>query len=481
MLEKTEGWIVRFLLGGAMLMLLLSLAFSSEVSYGAPEDPFSTYADPYAFILPAAETETTAALAETTSSLNGWQLVNEQSFPVNDLGAWESSDVSPYSDDQWGTAVIASGNWGAWVRGANVSADLSSSTVYTYTPNMDTWLIYGPIDHSDKIWNLKLAFDYFISLGTGDAFIAGYSTDGTNFEGLRVESLKMNPEMWAGAELNWQVSRAADQLWVAFGFTSNGDDDVAQGVWLDRLLLQANYGSTINLPLVANNYATELEIQGFYDDFSDPASGWRDRLYEHGDGVDLMRVGYVDEVYRMKVLLNYDGRNNRMMGLTRAPYSEEHSRYDLQVRHSFVEGDDQVTMPEFGKASLIFGANATFSTLYAFEWNYEGNCAVNKYSNVDYPITWYEGSDLDTHTIMAWRNCATFQLDGGYDADNHMRVEVRDNKATIYVMDGGNKVEVKSFTDDALRNHRRVGLVTGTWDYTPVNSHFDDFWIKPVE
>jgi len=481
MLKKTVGWITRFLAAGAILALFLGLGFSPEMSYGASEDPFGESAEPYEFTLNVAELENTAASVGMTSVPSGWQLVNQQDFPVNDLGAWESVDASPYSNDQWGTAVISSGNWGAWVRGANVSADLSSSTVYTYTPNMDTWLVYGPIDHSERIWGLELAFDYFISLGAGDAFIAGYSTDGINFEGLRVTSLKMNPEMWAGAELNWQVNQEADQLWVAFGFTSNDDDDVAQGVWLDRLSLQANYGSNINLPMIANNWPTLPEIQGFYDDFSDPASGWRDRLYEHGDGVDLMRVGYVSDAYRMKVLLNYDARNNRMMGLARAPYSEEHSRYDLQIRHSFVEGDDQVTVPEFGKASLIFGANATFSTIYAFEWNYEGNCAVNKYTDVDYPITWYEGSDLDTHTIMAWRNCAAFQLDGGYDADNHMLVEVRDNKATVYVMDGETKVKVTEFSDDSLRSHRRVGLVTGTWDYTPVNSRFDDFWIEPVE
>jgi hypothetical protein len=346
---------------------------------------------------------------------------------------------------------------------------------------MDTWLVYGPIANSDRIWDLRLAFDYFISLGTGDAFIVGHSTDGINFEGLRITSLKMNPQMWAGAQVNWPMEHDASQLWVAFGFTSNDDADVAQGVWLDSLVLEANYGGRVYMPLLTNQYSTGPEITGFYDDFSDPDSGWRDRLYEHSDDVDLMRVGYVDQTYRMKILLNYDARNNRLMGIAKAPYIDVHTNYDLQVEHSFVEASDQVVDPDEGKGGVIFAANDSFSTIYAFEWNYQGDCAVNKYTDVDYPVTMYEDSDMDTHTIMGWRNCADFNLEEGYNADNKLLVEVRDNKATIYVMEGESKTKVREFTDDALRDHRRVGLVTGSWDFTPVESRFDNFWIEPME
>jgi hypothetical protein len=158
-----------------------------------------------------------------------------------------------------------------------------------------------------------------------------------------------------------------------------------------------------------------------------------------------------------------------------------HTNYDLQVEHSFVEASDQVVDPDEGKGGVIFAANDSFSTIYAFEWNYQGDCAVNKYTDVDYPVTMYEDSDMDTHTIMGWRNCADFNLEEGYNADNKLLVEVRDNKATIYVMEGESKTKVREFTDDALRDHRRVGLVTGSWDFTPVESRFDNFWIEPME
>ena len=481
MLKHTVGWMARFLMAGGWLVLLLVPAISPNVSLGAPEDPFSEYAEPYQFELSGhAAAGHTPMSTVTAASPTGWHLIDEQTFPSNTLGDWESMKQSADPADAWGPAVIASGNWGAWVRGNAVQADLSSSTIFTYTPNMDTWLVYGPIDAGDQIWDLKLAFDYFISLGAGDTFIAGYSTDGTDYTGLRVNSLKMDPGAWASTELHWQVDRKAEQFWVAFGFTSD-DEDEDQGVWLDHLVLRANYGGTVYLPLMANNWSSGPTIQGFYDDFSDPDSGWLDQLHEHDDDVDLMRVGYVDETYRMKILLNYDGRNNELMGFAKAPYQEEHTQYDVQVRQSFIESEDQVEEPEFGKGGLIFGANSTFSTLYVFEWNYEGNCAINKYTDADYPVTMYEHSDYDWDVIMDWQNCAGFGIDGGYNADNHVLVEVRDNQATVYVFDGDDKVKVKAFTDDDLRDRRRVGLVTGSWDFTPVDSRFDDFWIEPVE
>jgi hypothetical protein len=94
----------------------------------------------------------------------------------------------------------------------------------------------------------------------------------------------------------------------------------------------------------------------------------------------------------------------------------------------------------------------------------------------------YEDSDMDTHTIMGWRNCADFNLEEGYNADNKFLIEVRDNKATIYVMEGESKTKVREFTDDALRDHRRVGLSISSWDFTPIESRFDDFSLSlPLE
>ncbi len=221
-----------------------------------------------------------------------------------------------------------------------------------------------------------------------------------------------------------------------------------------------------------------VAVQGFYDDFSDANSGWPRATYNHPDGVGLMSVDYFESTYRMKILLNVSDRNNRKMGVVKAPTTNSFSNYDASVDHYFhAAGDQGGNPPEEGKAALIFGANSNFSTIYVFEWNYNGSCAVTRYRDVTVPASSYDGfgGNAKTDIIMGWRECASFGLQTGYDKTNHVLVEVRDNHATVYVVSGTVKHKVHEFTDDQLRSHRQVGLVTGSWLWTPVESRFDNF------
>lgn len=221
-----------------------------------------------------------------------------------------------------------------------------------------------------------------------------------------------------------------------------------------------------------------VAVQGFYDDFSDGNSGWPSATYNHSDGVGFMSVDYYESTYRVKILLNVSDRNNHKMGVVKAPHTNSSSSYDVSVDHYFHEAGDQGGKPPYeGKAALIFGANSNFSTIYVFEWNYDGSCAVNRYRDVTVPVSGYDGfgGNAKTDGIMGWRSCTGSGLQAGYDKTNHTLVEVRDNKATIYIVSGTVKNKVHEFTDDQLRSHRQVGLVTGSWFYTPVESRFDNF------
>lgn len=221
-----------------------------------------------------------------------------------------------------------------------------------------------------------------------------------------------------------------------------------------------------------------VAVQGFYDDFSDGNSGWPSTTYNHSDGVGFMSVDYFESTYRVKILLNVSDRNNRKMGVVKAPHTNSSSSYDVSVDHYFHEAGDQGGNPPYeGKAALIFGANNDFSTIYVFEWNYDGSCAVNRYRDVTVPLSGYDGFDgnVKTDVIMGWRSCTGSGLQAGYDKTNHALVEVRDNKATVYIVSGTDKHKVHEFTDDQLRSHRQVGLVTGSWLWTPVESRFDNF------
>ncbi len=63
----------------------------------------------------------------------------------------------------------------------------------------------------------------------------------------------------------------------------------------------------------------------------------------------------------------------------------------------------------------------------------------------------------------------------GYDQVNTAKVTVVGNSATVYI----NGTQVASFTDSQLGSMHRVGILSGSWDRTPVEGRFDDFRVTP--
>ncbi|MBN1261530.1 MAG: hypothetical protein JXB35_12705 [Anaerolineae bacterium] len=218
---------------------------------------------------------------------------------------------------------------------------------------------------------------------------------------------------------------------------------------------------------------------GFQDDFSNTSSGWPQEVYKRGDGGTLMEVKYTGGAYMMKIHLDYNNNNNEVMGAVRAPVvlGANSLNYDVAVEHWFARAGDQVVDPEEGKGGLVFSANDDMSTLFVVEWNFEGLCAVNRYSQMTLPAGRY-GDPLQTHPIIDWHNCAASGVKAGFDQHNSFRVEVRGNTARIYVTTSGVNNKIGEFTDNSLQTYRRLGLVTGSLYYTPVESRFDNFKLE---
>jgi hypothetical protein len=226
----------------------------------------------------------------------------------------------------------------------------------------------------------------------------------------------------------------------------------------------------------------ESVLVGYYDDFSNANSGWpHGQTYSH-DGTEFLYVDYYNGTYRVKVLRNDNGENNRKMAIIKAPYTRTFTNYNVEVEHFFTEAGNAAAEPAQGKASLIFAANDSFSTIYAVEWNYEGHCAVNKYTDVSVPVSAYKDSNLDPHPLKGWGECGAYGVRGGYNNSNPNRfyVEVRDTTARIYAYDEDDvRHLIYQFTEGGLSGKRRTGLVTGSWDHTPVESRFDNYKVVP--
>ena len=228
----------------------------------------------------------------------------------------------------------------------------------------------------------------------------------------------------------------------------------------------------------SNVQTVVVKPKGFFDDFSNAGSGWPRQVFSV-DGRSVLDAAYGDGIYRMKILLNTDGLNNRRMGILPAPYTHTDNTYDVEVQHRFVRAVDQSGYdPTAGKAGIIFygvrtsGGTGYFETPYIVEWNFEGQCSISRYLNYSnatghnpyVPVAWLERNPI----LLNWQSCAGLQA--GYDKTNTARVEMRGTHINVYF----NNTYVGTYSA-TFSGNPHVGLVTGSWDRTPVQSHFDNF------
>ncbi|MBN2006634.1 MAG: DUF11 domain-containing protein [Anaerolineae bacterium] len=221
----------------------------------------------------------------------------------------------------------------------------------------------------------------------------------------------------------------------------------------------------------SNVITIAVSAAGYYDDFSNANSGWfRGTLQESGRNV--VSGLYTNGTYRLKVMLDSSSLNNYRMGIIPAPYTHTDSSYDVEVDHVFKKADDQAAEPTGGKAGLVFrgdyNSNGYFTTIYVVEWNFEGGCAVYKYSNIKGKLTDVRGNAITWDPLREWEGGC---VSAGYDKNVHARVEVRGNGVNVYL---GSKF-LGSY--GGIGGVNRFGVLTGSWERTPVESAFDNFKI----
>ncbi len=241
--------------------------------------------------------------------------------------------------------------------------------------------------------------------------------------------------------------------------------DRAAGTYYYRVL--ARYG---DLSSAWSNVVATTVSAGYFDDFSDKESGWFRGVYEDDDRGVASGL-YFNGTYRLKILLDRLGLNNKRMVIVQAPYRHPDNTYDVEVDHRFVVADDQAVDPTAGKAGLVFRADYNdsckcFSTIYVFEWNFEGACSMHRYANIPTPIPIVWTLKSDPPLDQGWLGGC---VPAGYDKNVHVLVQVRGDVATIYA----NDKQVGQFT--GIGSDNRVGLITGSWERTPVESLFDNF------
>jgi hypothetical protein len=210
-----------------------------------------------------------------------WQTVFSETFESGIGHGWTALDVSDGDGGEYtwaaNTFLYRSPNQSAWCVGGGLDgSDLVAGTD-TYPDDVDSWLIYGPVDLGDVL-NARLRFDWrletgvpvgasrpWISLQTleqvnatpteGDWFGWCVLTGESDLDGARCTYVSGSTGSWASAVLpldDYVPSETGirDGIWIAFRFASDSDGVGGWGAFVDDVALEVRRPHEAFLPLV---------------------------------------------------------------------------------------------------------------------------------------------------------------------------------------------------------------------------------------
>ncbi len=201
-----------------------------------------------------------------------WQTVFSETFS-SELGeGWTVVDASDAGDGYvWGTDpfTFTSPSHSAWCVGGG---DLSGG-VDTYPENVDSWLVYGPLELDDAK-EAVLEFSWWLETdvppeeeGETPALESAEGVDSAPEEGdwfgwcvLPAEDDLQNAtckyvsgaiDAWSRGVMSLDEGRGKGEgVWIAFHFVSDGDGGGGRGAFVDDVVVRARSGYRVALPLV---------------------------------------------------------------------------------------------------------------------------------------------------------------------------------------------------------------------------------------
>ena len=309
MAPRRQAWLASSLastLAIAAVFLTLALLRSSAIAgvgrYTAPRNLGTGAALGWA---------SRAATPSITSAEEGWQTIFREIFTGDITSRWSITNGAAATSYGWGTSTYTyhDGGRSAWCAGAVTGT-------YLYTDGMDTWLVSEPIELNPtggRVWDAEVSFEWWLDADRGAEGAAGFRTvDAIR----RVQSLPRSGD-WLG----WGLAREATddgtgwvpagpwtyvsgetsgwtQAWmgldsyldgtqdltstvrIGFRFVSDDDGRVGRGAFVDDVVLRANRGYQVALPLVAQHRRTWGPVEdllingGFEREWGEESSHW---------------------------------------------------------------------------------------------------------------------------------------------------------------------------------------------------------------
>ena len=177
---------------------------------------------------------------------------NAYNFDVSDLRApWHLVNYSGVVDNSytWGRLATAPMTDTMWNAGTNPPQKDGLTPGTPYTVNMNSLLIYGPVNFSDY-GSIVVSATYFLDVHTEDSYGLAYSLDGTNFTAVSNE-VGRDPALSTRrtAFYNLPATARQSQVWLAFYFTSGDHPIDALGVFIDEVVVRGVRLNKVYLPI----------------------------------------------------------------------------------------------------------------------------------------------------------------------------------------------------------------------------------------
>ena len=232
--------------------------------------------------------------------------------------------------------------------------------------------------------------------------------------------------------------------------------------------------------------STTVVSLDFYDDFSDPNSGWRTHEADCClDGCDngieqehpnyKYNLYYEDGRYRVKIPLDCraqggkHGDTRHIYPVVFAPGIERPAdKTCIEVKGRFERWD-----PYWSFWGVVFAASEDKSTVYSLEVNNLGDWAIVKRTKYDFPgpNAPYQNENRDyiePYTGEQPRDPANPAFTA-----NTLRVEIEGDKVDLYI----NGKKVRGFSASEISSLRYVGMIGGDWEITPTQIGYDYFYM----
>jgi len=388
--------------------------------------------------------------------LEGWQDILNETF---DGGAgWIVTDTSTTDGGEyfWGTATFTytSPITAAWAVGGGSEGSGLVAGTDNYTDNVDSWLIYGPLDLS-QVFQANMTFDLWLDSAPGDLFDWCAMTDISDLSAGCNNGISGHIGTWISGTLSLDLyAHTSTPVYLAFRFTSNDDGQTGKGAFVDDVVVWGDYGQHVFLPIVRRD-ATPTP-SGYEDNFSGPTTWEMVQKTEGRPGTwwDIRNSsGY------LKIMV--DERWDHIIASPRVvstdpPFEIEASIYFHQ--RSWSSG-----------YAIVFGsADEHFQSSY-----YRILAVYTQDGAMKYQVKRMRGTDTTERTILDWVDIPLSVLDGR--EWNTWRIVRDGSHIRIYV----NGHLLNDLTDSAITGKGYFGILASTWEFKPIEVWVDYYNVLP--